>query len=666
MANPRFTILSDNVIRNNDEDCFSLGLKLGPILDTIRNPRTRTPISIGIFGDWGTGKSSAMIWLFNNLLKNSAKTDVEIDAVPILFVPWKYHTREDVWRGLIAEVILNSIKNSKQTNELRLKRLRYAAKSFGLFLGKSFLAALSSLKLVFESQAEKINIELNPAPIDEAFLSFYSSMEPEKAFLNEFESALTEWIQHSLGNNTRLVIFVDDLDRCLPEISLEVLEAIKLYLNHDNIIFVIGMDRNVFDSIIGNHYRKYGVEEIKAKKYLDKMLQVEINIAPSENQMISFFNHQILHLNSLSDGYWLNNLSALQKEIIHTILQRLSSHNPRESKRMINSAFIAGCSVMPSNENGQTVRFAQAIQVFLIKKVISTYLEGIFSPDWVSQKIGQEFFYEWSSIVRNYPDILLYNKEYFTKLMMMHTPSNNRVSANEDITVDVSIIPSHYTAFIKKYMAIVEPSKLELLIKDPDLLSLMKIEFSPEIALSLETTHSYRSGTIENMPREVGQILARLLRKPFDAIKTSELAEIFELDLSNLFIDNIDFLVIFNSLNSLDLSNTQVNNIHALSGITSLRKLYLANTSISSVSPLAALNKVRKLDLSHTKVCDIGPLRGMKHLEWLSIVGLSISDLSVLSNMEGLRAIEFSETTIATKIIKETLVKSPETKLIRR
>jgi len=46
-----------------------------------------------------------------------------------------------------------------------------------------------------------------------------------------------------LGEDDRMVIFIDDLDRCLPEVALQVLEALKLYFNIDGVAFVLGIDR---------------------------------------------------------------------------------------------------------------------------------------------------------------------------------------------------------------------------------------------------------------------------------------------------------------------------------------------------------------------------------------------------------------------------------------
>ena len=110
---PRFTIVSDEPLlaEESHRDSFDLTYQLGPVYDILRNPRTRTPMAIAVYGSWGTGKTTAMRWLHGLLLKwNEKGTDKErIRLRPVWFYPWKYHDKEDVWRGLIAEVIIASI-----------------------------------------------------------------------------------------------------------------------------------------------------------------------------------------------------------------------------------------------------------------------------------------------------------------------------------------------------------------------------------------------------------------------------------------------------------------------------------------------------------------------------------------------------------------------------
>jgi predicted KAP-like P-loop ATPase len=52
----------------------------------------------------------------------------------------------------------------------------------------------------------------------------------------------------------RIVIFIDDLDRCNPEKALEVLESIKSFSDIEGIVYVIGMDSETINSLIKKKY----------------------------------------------------------------------------------------------------------------------------------------------------------------------------------------------------------------------------------------------------------------------------------------------------------------------------------------------------------------------------------------------------------------------------
>ena len=85
---------------------------------------------------------------------------------PVWFYPWKYDNKEDVWRGLIDEVILNSIDVKGAT----IQTVKNAAKQFGLFglfLGRSFLHVLAGVKLKAKTPGDTAEAEIDLASIKE-------------------------------------------------------------------------------------------------------------------------------------------------------------------------------------------------------------------------------------------------------------------------------------------------------------------------------------------------------------------------------------------------------------------------------------------------------------------------------------------------------------------
>ena len=65
--------------------------------------------------------------------------------------------------------------------------------------------------------------------------------------------------EHVTKQGRRLFVFVDDLDRCLPEAAVGALEAIKLFLDIEDCVFVLGMDRHLVEQGIRVRYREFAL-----------------------------------------------------------------------------------------------------------------------------------------------------------------------------------------------------------------------------------------------------------------------------------------------------------------------------------------------------------------------------------------------------------------------
>jgi len=295
---PELTVLTDHALKPEEtyRDSFNLRYRLGPVYDILRYPGTKTPVR------------------------------------PVWFYPWKYDNKEDVWRGLIAEVIWKAI----DVKTASVKTVTEAFKMIGMFIGKSAIDIISAAKMNVPG------FELSGKAVKQIAKDFKEASHPEKQYLNQYEDALKTWVEKSLGKNQRMVIFIDDLDRCMPEIALQVLEALKLYINIGKLFFVVGVDKTVIDKLVKEHYKQLGLDEDKSKNYLAKMFQVEVQVEPSEQQISYFLDEQ---LNEIS--YWREpHLSEDERGIFRGLIFKLAERNPREVKRLINSALMMGAGAV--------------------------------------------------------------------------------------------------------------------------------------------------------------------------------------------------------------------------------------------------------------------------------------------------------------------------------
>ena len=396
---PALSILSDLPLDQEEahRDTFELDFRLGPVYDILRHPNTKLPMAVAIHGDWGSGKTSAMRWLDARLAiwNKEGEANDKISVKTVWFYPWKYHCKEDVWRGLISEVIIKSINVDGAT----FKDVTNAAKRFGAFLGRSFVHALANIKLKAGVKTPDgtatVDGELSLSAIKQILDEYREVNHPEKAFLNEFEATLKSWLQQTLGAKERMVIFIDDLDRCLPDVTLEVLEALKLYLNIDKLIFVVGIDRTVVDQLVREYYRKHGLEMKKGAQYLAKMFQAEVPVEPSERQTSAYLAEQLDEI-----PVWTKELSPEQKTVFEGAVLGLADGNPREVKRLINSALVFGAGALMGSEGAKDkkdkVTFAQGLQFFFVREILD---KRHARPRLQSQDVGRDFFAAWSAIV---------------------------------------------------------------------------------------------------------------------------------------------------------------------------------------------------------------------------------------------------------------------------
>ena len=75
--------------------------------------------------------------------------------------------------------------------------------------------------------------------------------------------------------NFKIVVFVDDLDRCSPKKALEVLESIKVFLGMEGFIYIIGLSHDIVTKLIDIEYEKNGV---KGEQYIKKIIQIPITL----------------------------------------------------------------------------------------------------------------------------------------------------------------------------------------------------------------------------------------------------------------------------------------------------------------------------------------------------------------------------------------------------
>ena len=640
---PELTILSDLALGAGEAhmDSFNLRTRIGPVYDILRHRDTRTPMAIAIYGDWGSGKTSAMWWLHELLEEwNKAAKTGDVKVRPVWFYPWKYHTKDDVWRGLVAEVIIKSITAGDAT----VGRVVTAAKQFGLFLGRSFLHALSSIKV------EGAGVEVAPGQaIDEIYKDWRQIDHPEKAYLNDFEDTLRRWITDTIGKRERMVIFIDDLDRCMPDVALQVLEALKLYLNIEKLIFVLGVDRTIIDELVKKHYEKLGLKPDKSKNYLAKMFQVQVNVDVHHEQIKGFLEQQLKGIK-----LWKDELSEPERKIFFGRIMSLCGRNPREVKRLINGAMMYGAGILlgrgEQEHEGDNKLFPQALQHYFLLRILEdpyTRASLLFQPR------GDLFFGRWSEIVRDpgndgkscyIPDARrLAEAAARTEAEPSGAEFDAEAPPGKGRKTAPAKLPEKYRHF-RPLWDDAEFAHLRYLLGDENMGELMRIEYP-----GVQETAALKAALSTAVPaaEPILEAVARQLKKKPEELSEKDFTNVTQLDLSGSEIGDLTGLQGLRSLQRLDLKGTQASDLTPLQGLSSLQTLSLLDTQVSDLTGLQGLTGLQWLDLKSTQASDLTPLQGLSSLKDLNLSGTHVSDLTSLQGLSSLKWLDLGGTQVS-------------------
>ncbi len=264
------------------------------------------PLTVGVFGDWGSGKSSLMRMVHERI-------EVDDEYVTVSFSPWQHEDYDDVKAALMAAV-MTTLRDRRDLFEklsedvvegarglwARLAKrvdwfrtIGFAAKGLGAVAALSNGNPLGAGLAV--GSVDDLRHMMRPDQLEKAM----ERVDDEKLLKDPtVEVTVTgqdrESIDQSIGEFRRdfeallerlevkaLVVFIDDLDRCLPANILDTVEAVRLFLAVPKTAFVIGADERIVRHAIATRYPELPGQSINiGRDYLEKIIQVPIRIPP--------------------------------------------------------------------------------------------------------------------------------------------------------------------------------------------------------------------------------------------------------------------------------------------------------------------------------------------------------------------------------------------------
>ena len=309
-----------------DIDQLSFEPYVTAFADLITSPHTKPPLTIGIFGSWGSGKSFLLEHVERTITARQAADPRALPRVHVVrFNAWEYSATEVVWPGLVRKIVTRLDKLATWPRHKRIRtRVRWNLKrqwaglrvqlvAAGLVVGTAVAAALVQGEETLAGAILGVAAALGAGgvvkaardPIAQWVTALFAGsdygrhlgvMEDIKHDLERLEERLhrkdTDGIDVITG---RILVLIDDLDRCEPAKAVEVLQAVNLLLNFSSFVVCIGIDARIVTAAIEKHYEGLlGTAGASGYEYLDKIVQIPFRIPlPGPEEIRTFLAGQL-------------------------------------------------------------------------------------------------------------------------------------------------------------------------------------------------------------------------------------------------------------------------------------------------------------------------------------------------------------------------------------
>ena len=306
---PKFTSIPD--IPCPEKDSFGIHPYAQGLMRFIE--RTATPITIALQGEWGSGKTSLMNTLQNELCGTEGK------FLPVWINTWEYALMRDSTSTLI-QIISKMAQQTASDNEAKRKMLFEKVKKIGALAAKT-----------------AINISGGDgSPIDDLFSNKNSSIGELR---NELQESVNERVKESGKHG--FIFFIDDLDRINPPTAVELLELLKNIFTIDNCVFVLAIN---YDVVVKGLKPKFGelndTNEREFRSFFDKIIQVPFSMPVSNYRVDGFLRDSLLNIGWCSSSQHDNKVLMSH---ISEVAKITVGNNPRSLKRLLNNLSLIKC-----------------------------------------------------------------------------------------------------------------------------------------------------------------------------------------------------------------------------------------------------------------------------------------------------------------------------------
>lgn len=280
------------------QDSFNISKYINGLVNFIKS--CNTPMTIAVQGDWGTGKTSIMT-MIKNELRNSKNLNL------VWFNTWQFSQFNlgDKLPLTMLNKLVNEVSSNKESENFK-------------YIKKAMVGVADAILGHISGGALEVS-------------SFLDNEENLFEAIERLKESFQKLVNEKAGDDGRVIIFIDDLDRIEPERAVELLEVLKIFLDCEKCIFVLAIDYSV---VTRGVKVKYGNDfsEGKGKSFFDKIIQVPFKM-PVGSYDIS------LYVKKCFEDIEMEVEEETLPQYINLIKHSIGN-NPRSMKRLFNSFLL--------------------------------------------------------------------------------------------------------------------------------------------------------------------------------------------------------------------------------------------------------------------------------------------------------------------------------------
>ncbi len=436
---------SDNIAK---KDYLGFEVHASLIKGLVDDPNM-LPITIGVFGDWGSGKSSIMETL---KMRYDEEHKEDKSIVCLQFNGWIFEGYDDAKAALISS-ILECFQDRKSFGQKAVNKARKLAKSvnwmrvlgFGVkniatpIIAASLTGGATLAPQIFNwfqnliSDPERIAEKINGIDIEDIRKKYFKenpsiSIEEQYQMVRQFRKDFRNLLDEA--KISKLIILIDDLDRCLPDRIIDNLEAIKLFLNVENTAFIIGADPRIVRDAIRHRYKELISRDENSENgrvvidYLEKLIQIPYTLPKlSESEVETYitllFCEDLLEdteLNAVHDAF--KEFRAKDRYSIFGIEQVTASITDSKAIKKLKEQISLISKLSPliaGNLDGNPRQIKRFLNTFMLRKKLAEVAQiADFRDDILAKLMILEYaepnlfteLYSWQAQNRGYAPLL--------------------------------------------------------------------------------------------------------------------------------------------------------------------------------------------------------------------------------------------------------------------